>query len=44
MVDAVDKIKATTQRIPNLDIAKVGVDSGLADSCNYSWFHLIMGP
>ena len=24
VVDAVDEIKATTQRIPNLDIAKVG--------------------
>lgn len=28
VVDAVDEIKATTQRIPNLDIAKVGVASG----------------
>ena len=28
VVDAMDEIKATTQRIPNLDIAKVGVASG----------------
>ena len=31
VVDAVDEIKGTTQRIPNLDIAKVGVASRSAD-------------